>query len=189
MGKLGGLINGQNIAFDTHQAGDGQKVNWRDVHLEKRLHSNKGKARFPLLGNEKPSSSGMNDDDFQHVKKEVKKAFNKRKPLLRDLANMVVSELKRFSSGKATQEDAKQAAKKLAEYFDLNTDFLKIIKEYADADNELTSFATIHFNPATQTRHEIRQSKNEISIEEHDENKPSQKAKSRKKLKRAGLIK
>jgi hypothetical protein len=49
MATLKRLINGQDIAFDTHQAGT-QHIRHRDLHLEKRLHSG-GKIRYPMFGN------------------------------------------------------------------------------------------------------------------------------------------
>jgi len=35
--------------LSTHQAGDGQNVNWRNVHLEKQLHNGGGKVRLPAI--------------------------------------------------------------------------------------------------------------------------------------------
>jgi hypothetical protein len=55
--ELRQLIKGQNVTFDTHQAGDSQNVHVKHLHLEKRLHGGRGKARFPLFGDIKPSSS------------------------------------------------------------------------------------------------------------------------------------
>lgn len=162
MAKLSDLINGQDVAFDTHQAGDGQKTNWKKVHLEKRLHDSKGKARFPLLGNDLPSNSGMNDKNFSRVTAEVKKSLKKNKGLLKELAATIVAELKRFSSGEATLEHAREAAKKFAGYFDLDIDFRDLVDEYADG--HLTSVTTIHYNPEKKMLHEIHQSKDQIVI-------------------------
>ena len=155
------LIKEQDVAFDTHQAGDGQSVNWEKLHLEKRLHKG-GKARFPLFGNEKPSSSGMNEDDFSRVKKEVRKALENQK-IFEALAKRIVDELDRFRNGNATHENAREAAQKIAGYFDLDKNFLRIVEEYAD--NKLLSFTTIHFNPNELTLHEIHQSGKEIAIQ------------------------
>jgi hypothetical protein len=35
MAKLNRLMKGQDLAFDTHQAGDRQSVNWLALHMEK----------------------------------------------------------------------------------------------------------------------------------------------------------
>lgn len=163
MAKLGSLINGQDVTFDTHQAGDGQPVRLGDIHLEKRLHNSGGKARFPLLGNEEPSNSGMNDKDFNRVVNEVKKVLKKNKQVEKNLAETIVAQLNRFNDKKVTSETAKEAAKRLASYFDLETDFLRIVEEYSK--NSLLSFTTIHFNPTKQTLQEIHQSKKEIIIQ------------------------
>jgi len=162
--KLGSLINGQDVTFDTHQAGDGQRTNWKNIHLEKRLHGRGGKARFPLLGNEEPSNSGMSDNDFSQVTREVKKILKKDKNLIQNLAKTIVTELERFSNGEATSETAKEAAKRFAEYFDLDTDFLRVVEEYAK-NRRLTTITTIHLKPNEQTLHEIHISKKEITIQ------------------------
>ena len=132
MAKLGGLINGQDVAFDTHQAGDGQSTNWEKLHLEKRLHNKRGKARFPLLGKEQPSKSGMDQREFSRVTREVKKVLKKNEDLVIDLAKIIVEQLQRFSSGEATIEDARAAAKKIANVFDLDEEFLRVVEEYSE---------------------------------------------------------
>lgn len=163
MAKLGGLINGQDVAFDTHQAGDSQIVNWKDVHLEKRIHNKRGKARFPILGNQEPSVSGMTDNDLRRVTKEVKKTLRKNESLVKELAITIVDVLKRFSNGEASPKDAREAAKKIAKAFDLNADFLRVVEEYAD--KKLETFTTIHFNPGEDSLHEIILSKEKITIQ------------------------
>lgn len=172
MAKLGGLINGQDVTFDTHQGGDGQASKWEKVHLEKRLHNKRGKARFPLLGDEKPSNSGMNDKDFERVIKEVKTALKKNLKLLDELASSIVEQLERFSGGKATMEDAEIAARRFAEYFGLDTDFRDKVATYARNKNKmLISLQTVHYNSSEQTFHVIRQTKNAISIKKTNDPK------------------
>lgn len=163
MAKLRGLINGQDVAFDTHQAGDAQNVNWSALHLEKRLHGGRGKARYPLFGNEKESSSGMNQDDFERITREVKKALKKNEQLLKDLAKTIVVELERFSNGEATSKDAREAARNISGYFDLDPNFLRVVEEYSN--KHLSSITTIHFNPIEKTLHEIHQTKGEVVIQ------------------------
>jgi hypothetical protein len=163
MSKLGGLINGQDVAFDTHQAGDGQSTNWQKVHLEKRLHDNRGKARFPLLGNEKPSSSGMNESDFSRITREVRDTLKKNDALTRSLAETIVDQMRRFSSGEATVEHASLAARAIADAFDLDKEFLRVVQEYAKG--RLISFTSIHFNQAQNTLHEIVITKVEIVVQ------------------------
>lgn len=170
MAKLGGLINGQDLAFDTHQGGDGQESKWQKVHLEKRLHNRRGKVRFPLLGDEKPSNSGMSQKDFERVTVEVKNALKKNEDLLNELASTIVEQLKRFSSGKATIIDAEVAAKRFAEYFNLDTEFVKKVATYARNKN-LQALSTIHYNAEEKTFHEIKQSKSAITIKKIQEPK------------------
>lgn len=69
-------------------------------------------------------------------------------------------------------EDAEIAARRFAEYFDLDTEFRDKIETYARNKNKmLISLQTIHYNPSEQTFHEIRQSKDAISIKKTNEPK------------------
>ncbi|MEI7796810.1 MAG: hypothetical protein WCI06_09270 [Methylococcaceae bacterium] len=170
--ELRKLIKGQDIAFDTHQAGDGQEVHVEDLHLEKRLHGGKGKARFPFFGNFKPSVSGkMTEKDLIRVTKEVADALKKDENLTRELAKTIVNVLKRFR-GKNTdiREDACEAARKIAGYFGLSDEFLRIVEDYSQ--NKLIFFMTIHFNPTDGTIHEIVQSANSVEIRKARRNYP-----------------
>lgn len=164
MAKLGRLISGQDISFDTHQAGDGQEVNWRNVHLEKSVHNERGKAKFPLLSNERPSNKGMNDDVYAKVTKEVKRELKKNKVLVDELAETVADVIKRFSQGKATEEDGMTAAKKLAGYFDLDD---KIVSSLSNEfkDPEDMDFSTIHRHHKRKYGYiEIKQSSKKVDI-------------------------
>ncbi len=162
MGKLNGLINGQDVAFDTHQSGDGQETNWENVHLEKRLHGKRGKARYPLLGDEEPSNSGMNDRDFSRVTREVKRELKKNSNLLNELAETIVNELERFSNGTATIRHAREAAQKVSDYFDLMPEFLEKVER--TAQNKLTSYTSIYKNQKLKTLHAVFISKEKIRI-------------------------
>ena len=84
MATLKKLIEGQNVCFDTHQSGDSQSVNWNQLHLEKRIHKDKGggKIRFPLIGDYKPSwSSRISEERYEEVCREVKRALSKNEQL------------------------------------------------------------------------------------------------------------
>jgi hypothetical protein len=163
MGKLGSLITGQDVTFDTHQAGDGQPTRWRNVHLEKRLHDGGGKIRYPLLDGTNPSATRkVSKEQLVKVNSEVKKALMKDKTLTDALAQKVVEVLGRFSGGTATSENAREAAKSLARYFDLDEDFVRVVEDYAD--DRLAFVRTIHFNPLSNTYHQIKQSSESIQI-------------------------
>lgn len=153
MAKLGGLINGQDVAFDTHQAGDGQGINWKHLHLEKRLHKGGAKARFPLFGEEPPSSRGMNERELNRVSTEIRSALKNNRDLVEDLAETIAEQLRRFSSGEAEIHHARQAAQRIAGAFDLNESFLRAVEEYYEG--KIFSFTSIHFNPAQNSLHEI----------------------------------
>lgn len=159
------LINGQNISFDTHQAGDGQEINIKGLHLHKEFRdkSKRGSAKFSFFCDAEPANQGMNKDDFDKVVREVKKALRRDEDLTKSLAEEIVKQLKRFSNGTATLEKAREAAKNFAGYFNLDKEFLRVTEEYSE--EHLSAFVSVHFNQFTQTYHKIRQSKEEIAIE------------------------
>lgn len=163
MSTLKQLIQSQDIAFDTHQAGDSQTTNWKAVHLEKSMHGKRGKARFPLLGETKASKSkSMSDEDFKYIKSEVQKALKKSPRLVEELAKVVAQELNRFSEKQATETDARKAAKKLAEYFGLKETFEEIvIREFK---GHIASITTFHLVLGTSDFYEIEQSAKAIRI-------------------------
>ncbi|ASJ70343.1 hypothetical protein [Granulosicoccus antarcticus] len=163
MAKLRKLINGQNISFDTHQAGDGQGVHWKNVHLEKTVHNKQGKVRFPLLSEERPSNVGMNEKDFRKISREVKKELRKNSNLVNDLVDAVLMQLDRFSEGEATLIDAQTAARKLAGYFDLDERIISSLpSRYKDM--QLERLSTLHRNPARSGFIEIEQSSENVVI-------------------------
>lgn len=163
MATLKRLINGQDVTFDTHQAGDGQSVNWRAVHLEKKPHNKRGKIRFPLVGDEEPSSSGgMNPRDEERIKREVKNELKRNPELVKQLAETVVDSLRRFSQGQATTEDVKNAAKKLARYFELDENFITYSERYAR--EHFVSATSIHVSLETGHIHKIEQSAEQVTI-------------------------
>lgn len=161
--KLARLIDGQDLAFDTHQSGDGQAVHWEDIHMEKRMHGKRGKARFPLAGHAEPSkSSTMSDSTFRKISKEVRSVLKKNRELVRDLASTIALELFRFSSGKASEKDARKAAKKLAGYFDLDTEFEQLVVDYTNKQI-LAAVTTIHRSPSGQP-YKIIQSATKVEV-------------------------
>lgn len=168
MANLKRLIKGQDISFDTHQAGDGQGVKWRDVHLEKSVHGERGKAKFPLLSNERPSSKGMDPKVYASVTKEVKRELSKNKRLTKDLVKTVANVIERFSQGTATEDDGLIAAKKLSGYFDLDEKAVSVLPSLLGKPDNMT-FSTIHYKNDVHEYVEIMQSAEKVAIR-----KPSQ---------------
>jgi hypothetical protein len=157
------LINGQNITFDTHQAGDAQETNWKYIHLEKRLHGRRGKVRFPLIGNQEPSySSGLNSNEYGRIVNEVSKVLKKNENLLRELAITITDALKRFSSDQATYDDYIDSANKIADYFDL--DVADVVKAYGTRENSISEFRTYHLGSEEIGVIELIQNKDLVSL-------------------------
>lgn len=162
MAKYGVLIQGQDIAFDTHQQGDAQEIRLKDLHLEKRLHVG-GKIRFPLFGAGHPSySRKVTQETFRRVEREVSRTLNKDAKLTEALGQLIVNELVRFGSGQVTVEDAQLAASKIASYFDLDVEFESAVARYAG--KVLKEFATFHRSLVDKRYVEIRQSAEEIRL-------------------------
>ncbi|MGF1873728.1 hypothetical protein L4D77_00085 [Photobacterium frigidiphilum] len=163
MANLKRLISGQNISFDTHQAGDGQNVNWRNVHLEKSVHGERGKAKFPLLSNELPSNKGMNQKVYARVTKEVKRELKRNGQLVDDLVDTVADVIKRFSQGTATVSDGLIAAEKLAGYFDLDNKIISSLPNEFKDPKDMT-FSTIHTPNDGDGYIEIKQSSERVDV-------------------------
>lgn len=163
MTTLKRLIKGQDVAFDTHQAGDTQEVHWRELHLEKRMHGGKGKARFPFFDHAKPSSSNrMSEDVLHRVTIEVRRALSNDPDLTQKLGETIVDSLERFSQGTATVDDGKAAAQQLAKIFGLKEEFLRVVEDYAKG--RLIALKTLHADPDTKNIQEIYQSKTSVEI-------------------------
>jgi hypothetical protein len=162
MAKFGGLIKGQDIAFDTHQQGDSQATRLNDLHLEKRLHAG-GKIRFPFFGNEPPSSSRkVSPETFQRVTKEVAKTLHRDAHLTEELGKLIVNQLVRFSSGDISVENAQVAASRIASYFDLGADFETAVARFAG--KVMVEFTSHHKSLVDERYVEIRQSAEEVRL-------------------------
>jgi hypothetical protein len=163
MTKLNRLIKGQDLAFDTHQAGDGQCANWPALHMEKRLHGGRGKLRFPLVGGFTPSKpKRMSDDDYFSILKEVTKALRKNDHLVRDFVDTVIGELNRWSSGEATVGTAIEAANKIAKYFDLGESLDQVVSQKLGV---ISSLKTLHKDEKDKLLYEIFQSDKNVIVQ------------------------
>lgn len=164
MPKLKRLIDGQDIAFDTHQAGDGQEMNVEALHMEKRLHEG-GKLKFPLFGdmNNPEASGNVNGRTKVKIINEVKSVLKKDTALTKELAQTVFDELERFSNGEATESDAKETAINIARYFDLDDTFINMASGFKG--DTLTSLKTWHESLSSPRKiFMITQSKKNIDI-------------------------
>lgn len=163
MAKLNRLIKGQDLKFDTHQAGDAQSVNWPALHMEKQLHGGRGKIKFPLLGGFLPSKpKRMSDDDYFSILKEVAKALKKNDRLVHALVDTVLGELNRWSSGDATIGNAIEAANKIAKYFNLGESLDHVVSEKLGV---IASIKTLHRDEKDKLLYEIFQSDKSVVVQ------------------------
>jgi hypothetical protein len=161
MARLKNLISNQDIAFDTHQAGDGQPVNVDALHLEKRLYGG-GKIRFPLFGNRNPSSEGVDDRRLRRVTREVRSALSDT-TTTEQLAETLVSQLRRFKGKKMTIDDAREAANNLAKFFNLGPAIVE--RAVFHAESQLQVYQSIHLGPQKGKAIEIAQSSEEVAFQ------------------------
>lgn len=163
MAKLGRLIQGQDVTFDTHQAGDGQEINWRSLHLEKRLHKG-GKIRFHLFGDAETSySDRVSEKDLGRVVREVRDTLHKNEKLTVQLAETIVAQVLRFRRGAVTTENALEAARNIAKAFDLGEAFVGLAEIAANA--RIARFSTIHPGKRPGTVIEIVQDAQQVSVQ------------------------
>lgn len=156
------LINGQDIRFDTHQRGDGQRVNVWALHLDKILHDGKGSIKFPFDALHQPApSKGMSPEVIKRVTNEVKQAL-KNKKLAKSLGETIIDTFERFSGSSVPVERAEELAKVFAGYFGLDEKFINSTTKYAD--DRLVSMSTLHFSQHLKTVHEIYLSSDYIKI-------------------------
>jgi hypothetical protein len=162
------LIKNQNIKFDTHQAGDGQETNLKGLHLEKILHNPKNtKIKFHFF--EKiPIEKQNNNIDKKLLKKiqsEVSKALNKNPQKTNELGELIINTLYRYKNQGIDKKDALEAVKNIADYFDLNEDFISKTIKYGKIDRKITEIITTHpSNDSSHKRYKIKQTKKYITI-------------------------
>jgi hypothetical protein len=163
MAKLSRLIQGQDVYFDTHQAGDRQQANWENLHLEKRLHRG-GKIRFHFFGDRDPmSSERVSEKDSARVVSEVRKTLRKNVQLTEQLAETIVTQLNRFRGGDVTLEQAQEAARNIARAFDLGEEFVASAVIHAKA--QISRFATLHPGKRPGTVVEVVQTAERVTIQ------------------------
>ena len=66
--KMKQIIQDQTISFDTHQAGDGRRIQVDQLHMHKRMNGKKFKGvniKIPLDPNQSIDYSGNNSEDGQ----------------------------------------------------------------------------------------------------------------------------
>ena len=133
-----------------------------DLHLEKRLHEG-GKIRFPFFGNRKPSySKRVSRDKFDKITREVRKALHKDQRLTDELIDTVFKQLRRFSMGEASVENAREVARKLGGYFELSEQFEVSVARYTG--DTLVQFMSQHKSITSPEIIEINQSAESIQI-------------------------
>ncbi len=161
------LIKNQNIKFDTHQAGDGQKTNLKALHLEKILHNSKGtKIKFHFFGATPIDKQNANVDKnlLKSIQKEVSKAINKNKQKSFELGRLIVNTLYRYKNSGIVEEEALEAAKNIASYFQLNKEFASKTIKYARDSNKIEEVVTTHIGTEINKKHKIKQTAESIII-------------------------
>jgi len=145
------LIKDQNIKFDTHQAGDRQKINLNGLHLEKILHKPKGiKLKFHFFDSTASEKQNSN----------VNKQLLKKKE---EFEQLIMDTLQRYHRDGITEKYALKTAQNIASYFNLNKDFVSKVIKYGK-NNSIIEATTIQEDAQTHKRHSIKQTKKDITI-------------------------
>ncbi len=145
------LINGQDISFDTHQAGDGQEINYKSLHMDKKQHGRGGvRVKFAFFASEKELSienlckKAKSQDQCKKVVNEIKKVLKKNPDKKIELAKIIVTQLIKFSNKEASLEEATTVAKNIASIFNLSTDFTDKVIAIYDNNLNLEKATTYH---------------------------------------------
>lgn len=135
------LIQGQDLAFDTHQSGDGQPLKIGGLHMEKRLHRG-GKIRFSFFTGEVTSSSNVSAERQDAVVREVRRELRRNPGLQKSLSRTIVDQLIRFSGGNCTVDQCVLAANSIALAFGLGESLSQRVA--IDAQGRVVECSTFH---------------------------------------------
>jgi hypothetical protein len=142
------IIQDQTISFDTHQAGDGRKIQVDQLHMHKRMNGKKFKGvniKIPLDPNQSIDYSGNNSEDGQLIINEIKSVFKKNPSKVREMAKYVANRISRYTQD-MTVEESKQfldnGAEAIAKHFELNDKIAETMTK--QIKNHLSYYITSH---------------------------------------------
>lgn len=142
------IIQDQTISFDTHQAGDGRKIEVNQLHMHKRMNRRKFKGveiKIPLNPNEPINFGDSKSEIGQQIINEIKQVFKKNPSKVREMAKYIANRISRYSDDMSA-EDSKnffdEGAKAIAKHFELNEKIEQTLTE--QIKNYLSYYITAH---------------------------------------------
>ena len=149
------LIQNQTVSFDTHQAGDGQKVKVEDLHMHKRMNGRKYKGvniKIPFNPEKEIEYTGNNSDYSDQIINEIKRAFKKNPNKVREFAKDLANRISRYSSDMNAENSRKfleESAQTIAKHFELNEKIINVM--ISEIYNHVSFFITSHKDDTGKT--------------------------------------
>jgi hypothetical protein len=144
------IIQDQTVSFDTHQAGDGRKVDVDQLHMHKRMNGKKFKGvniKIPLDPNKSIDYTGNNSKEGQRIINEIRKVLKKNPGKVREMAKFVANRISRYTDD-MTAENSKEfldkTANALAKHFELNDKISESMTQ--EINNHLSFYITSHLD-------------------------------------------
>lgn len=144
------IIQDQTIGFDTHQAGDGRKIEIDELHMHKRMNNKKFRGvdiKIPLDPNKPIVYTGNNSKNAQNIITEIKKVFKKDPGKVREMAKYIANRISRYSSDMNANDSKKfldESASAIAKHFDLDEKIAD--KMTQEIHNHISFYITSHYD-------------------------------------------
>lgn len=142
------IIQDQTISFDTHQAGDGRKIEIDLLHMHKRMNGNRFKGveiKIPLNPNKQIDFGKSKSIIGQQIINEIKQVFKKKPSKVREIAKYIADRISRYSEDMTAENSIKffeDGAEAIAKHFELNEKIEKTLTE--QIKNHLSFYITAH---------------------------------------------
>lgn len=142
------IIQDQTISFDTHQAGDGKKIEVDQLHMHKRMNGKKFKGveiKIPLNPNEPIDFGDSKSDIGQQIINEIKHVFKKNPSKVREMAKYIANRISRYSDDMTAENSRsffEDGAKAIAKHFELKEKIEETLTE--QIKNHLSFYITAH---------------------------------------------
>ena len=142
------IIQDQTVSFDTHQAGDGRKIEIDQLHMHKRMNGKKFKGveiKIPLNPKKPIDFGNSNSKIGQQIINEIKNVFKNNPSKVREMAKYISNRISRYSEDMNAVDSRvffEDGAKAIAKHFELNEKIEQTMTE--QIKNHLSFYITAH---------------------------------------------
>lgn len=142
------ILQNQTISFDTHQAGDGKKINIDELHMHKRMNSKKFKGvdiKIPLNPDKEIVFTGNNSKLSNQIINEIKTVFKKNPAKVIEMAKTLADVISRYSKDMNPEDSdvfLKKSAESIAKHFELNEKIIGILN--SEINKHISFIITSH---------------------------------------------